>query len=441
MARRSEQAETHYHEAIAAFRSAGLTHAAARVSAALGEVDWAAGGLIDEAVERMEEAFEVLCHEEQDADLATLAAELGRLHYFKGETELAAERVDLALGIAEGLGLPEVISQALNTKGLVATSRARPEEGIALLKHALVVALKSDRSTAALRAYYNLAELSYGRDLYAEAIDLHGRAMDLAGRIGNALWEQLIREAMPYPLFMAGRWDEALEKAGDVSTWDWTGEMSGSLAVLPTICVNRGMEDGLKKMAELSAEYEGSTDMQRAGGRAVVMAVIDQFEGNHEEAFAHATEAIRCGLATGADSPIVRIAFAAAVDSAFSLEDLGKVEAALAELGGLRRGEVWPSLHALGDRTNARLAAARGDVEGCGTRIRGAIASFREMSAPFFMAMPMLELAEWLEAEGRGAEARPLLDEAREIFEGLGAKPWLDRIERADASEEGATTP
>ncbi len=440
MARRSEQAEAHYHEAIGAFRSAGLTHAAARVSAALGEVDWAAGGLIDEAVERMEEAFAVLSREEPDADLATLAAELGRLHYFKGETELAAERIDLSLDIAEGLGLPEVISQALNTKGLVATSRARPEEGIALLKHALTVALNNDRSTAALRAYYNLAELSYGRDLYEEAIDLHLRAMDLAGRIGSALWEQLIREAMPYPLFMAGRWDEALERAGEVSTWDWTGEMSGSLAVLPTICVNRGMDEGLKRMAELSAEYEGSTDMQRAGGRAVVMAVIDQAAGKYDQAYAHAIQAIRYGLATGADSPIVRIAFATAVDAAFSLEDVAKVESVLAELGGLRRGEVWPSLRALGDRTNGRLAAARGEAEAAERGFGRALALFREVAAPYQMAMVMIEFAEWLDVEGRGTEARPLFDEAREIFERLGAKPWLDRLERADPRTEGAVT-
>ena len=431
-ARQPEQAEIHYHEAIATFRSAGRTHAAARVSASLGDVNSAHRGLIDEAVEQMEEAYEVLRQEEPDADLATLAAMLGRLHYFRGEIELAAERVDLALGIAEGLGLPELISQALNTKGIVATARARPEEGIALLSHALTVALANDRSTAALRAYYNLAELTYGRDRYAEAIELHGRAFDLAGRVGNALWEQLVREAMPYPLFMAGRWDEVLERAGDISAWDWKGEMSGLLAVLPIICMNRGMEDGLEKLAELSAQYEGSTDMQRAGGRAVVMAAIDQSKGRNAEAFTHAVEAIRCGLTTGADSPIVRIAFASAVDSAFAMEDLGKVEHVLGELSGLRRGEVWPSLLALGERTSARLAAARAEPGGAERGFTRAIALFREMGMPYWLGATLTECAEWLMELGRAEEAGPMFEEARGIFERLDARPWLERLGRPE---------
>jgi class 3 adenylate cyclase/tetratricopeptide (TPR) repeat protein len=431
-ARQPEQAEIHYHEAIATFQSAGLSHAAARVSAALGDVNSAHRGLIDEAVEQMEEAYEVLRQEEPDADLATLAAMLGRLHYFRGEIELAAERVDLALGIAEGLGLPELISQALNTKGIVATARARPEEGIALLSHALTVALANDRSIAALRAYYNLAELTYGRDRYAEAIDLHGRALDLAGRVGNALWEQLVREAMPYPLFMAGRWDEALERAGDISAWDWKGEMSGLLAVLPTICMNRGMEDGLEKLAELSAQYEGSTDMQRAGGRAVVMAAINQSKGRNAEAFTHAEEAIRCGLTTGADSPIVRIAFASAVDSAFAMGDLGKVEHVLGELSGLRRGEVWPSLLALGERTSARLAAARAEPSGAERSFTRAIALFREMGMPYWLGATLTECAEWLTELGRADEAAPMFAEARAIFERLEARPWLERLGRPE---------
>jgi hypothetical protein len=204
--------------------------------------------------------------------------------------------------------------------------------------------------------------------------------------------------------------------------------MSGLLAVLPTICVNRGMQDGLDRLAELSAQYEGTTDLQRAGGRAVTLAVISQFRGEHAEAFSQAEEAIRCGLATGADSPLVRIAFASAVDSAFALEDLGKVESVLGSLGRLRRGEVWPSLLALGERTNARLASARGQAGDAERGFTRAIALFREMGMPYWLGATLTELAEWLSGTGRPDDARPLLEEAREIFERLRAEPWLERV-------------
>ena len=56
--------------------------------------------------------------EDADADLARLAAELGRLLYFAGRPE-ALERLEEGLRLAEGLHLPEVFAQALNSKSLV----------------------------------------------------------------------------------------------------------------------------------------------------------------------------------------------------------------------------------------------------------------------------------------------------------------------------------
>ncbi|MGZ4333931.1 MAG: ATP-binding protein [Gaiellaceae bacterium] len=436
-ARSSEQATQHLLDALAILESVGLTHDAARVSAALGELDWSHWGAIDRAVDRMEAAYDVLRADEPDADLATLAAELGRLHYFKGDMETAAARIDAALEISEGLGLPEVTSQALNTKAIITTARARPEEAVALLNHALTIALENDRWIAALRAYHNLAEVTYGRDRYAEATALHDRALALAERIGDVRWALIIREAMPYPLFMAGRWDEALERAGAVETWDAAGEMSAMLAVLPTICANRGLATGLEKIRELAGDYEGSSDVQRSGSRAAALSVICAAEGKHAEALELAVEGVRSGLITGADSPLIRMGFAQAVDAAFALGDLGRVDEVLGLLSGLRRGEIWPSLAALGDRTRARLAAARGPVDEVEPLFTAAAEKFRRIGTPYWLAATLTEQGEWLLGAGRGDEAGPLLDEAEAIFGRLQAEPWHERL----ASREPGTLP
>src|SRR5207253_2805399 len=60
---RGEQASRHFEAAVELFEAAGATHPAARVSAHLGEVEWARGGL-DQALERMERAYEVLAADE-----------------------------------------------------------------------------------------------------------------------------------------------------------------------------------------------------------------------------------------------------------------------------------------------------------------------------------------------------------------------------------------
>ena len=97
-----------------AVRGGRATHPAARVSAALAEIMWDRGRL-EQGLESMERAFEVLSHEEPDEDLAALAAQLGRFLFFAGE-RLGARAVETALDLAEALRLPEVLSQALNTK-------------------------------------------------------------------------------------------------------------------------------------------------------------------------------------------------------------------------------------------------------------------------------------------------------------------------------------
>jgi hypothetical protein len=50
-----------------------------------------------------------------------------------------------------------------------------------------------------------------------------------------------------------------------------------------------------------------------------------------------------------------------------------------------------------------------------------------------------LEHAEWLIDQGLTEEADSLLAEARELFEGLRAQPWLERV--AAASEQLAGQP
>ena len=49
---------------------------------------------------------------------------------------------------------------------------------------------------------------------------------------------------------------------------------------------------------------------------------------------------------------------------------------------------------------------------------------------PFWLAVSLLEEAEWLVSLGRSGQARPLLDEAKAIFVSLRALPWLQRLER-----------
>jgi class 3 adenylate cyclase/tetratricopeptide (TPR) repeat protein len=425
---RLEQASAHLEAAHAIFEENGQTNAAARVLAELGYIVWRVGSL-DEAIDRLERAYAVLSKERPDATFAKVATELGRLHFFRGEKELAADRVDAALEVAESIPLPDVVSEALNTKGIIRTSLGHPFEGFGLLRYALEIAIENDMSTAALRAYNNLAELLVGRDRLDESLDHYEQGLALARRTGNSLWLNLLLEAIPYPLFMLGRWDEALERANELPDWAGALELSALLTALPTICLNRGEAETLERVRRIAlSSSEDTGDVQKEGGRAALLAVVARAEGRSDRALASAKEAFDAGLEMGTDSPLVRLGFSEAVDAAFDLGELAEAEKLIAVIDGLRPGEVWPSLRALRDRAQARLMAARDETTDVDEAFRSAETRFRSVGVPYWLGGTLTEHGEWLAAHGRLDEARGLLDEAHAIFVRLDAKPWLERL-------------
>ena len=115
-----------------------------------------------------------------------------------------------------------------------------------------------------------------------------------------------------------------------------------------------------------------------------------------------------------------KLGFVEALEAAFELGDTERLDALLVTIESLRPGERPPMLDAHARRFRAKLA---GDDAG----FEAAAARFRKLEMPFWLAVTELEHAELLADQGRGAEAEPLLAEAREIFARLEARPWLER--------------
>jgi len=87
----------------------------------------------------------------------------------------------------------------------------------------------------------------------------------------------------------------------------------------------------------------------------------------------------------------------------------------------------------------ARIHIAKGNHESVEERFQTAAQELRSIPMPFWLAVTLLEHAEWLIEQGRTEEAVSLLAEARGLFEGLMAQPWLERV--AAASEQLAGQP
>ena len=420
----ADDAAAHYERAIELFEAAGQTHPAARVSAHRADILWDRGRL-EEGLESMNRALEVLSQEEPDADLAALAAQLARFMFFSGQHDVALQRVETALELAEALLLPETLSQALNTKALLLFAHHRTTEALALLRTALDVAVEHDKPSAALRAYYNVADIVSQTDRYEEAADLLRSGLELARKVGNRYWEcEFLGHG--YAFFCLGDWDEVLARQAALPAEDRSRARRAFVTLVTSIGLvkaHRGQVDDADRDVRFVAELMSTEDQQERAQHGFAQASVLLAQGDAAGALAAAETAFAAREAIGIPFEAVKEAFVVAVDAALQLDDVGKAEELLATVDALPPGSVPQFLRAHVSRFRARLERERAD-----DLFKGAAGLFRELALPFYLAVTELEHAEWLAAQGRPEEAQPLLAEAREIFERLEAKPWLERV-------------
>jgi tetratricopeptide (TPR) repeat protein len=211
----------------------------------------------------------------------------------------------------------------------------------------------------------------------------------------------------------------------------------GFLGPRVAIHIHRGELEAAKESFSLFPQAATSDDVQEHTSYHLGLAAISNAEGRHQEALEAALEAFAARSSIGISQESVKEAYIQAIEAAFAMNDLAKVEELLREIEPLPRGKVPPFLRGICARFRSRLAMVRGE-HGVEPGLKTAAGMFRELGSPLWLAVTLLEHGQWLARQGRGIDAKPLLDEAREIFERLRAQPWLDRLEEASA---GVTPP
>jgi tetratricopeptide (TPR) repeat protein len=419
-----ETARELYDRAIAIYEILGDTHAAARVwgrwAHALGFT-----GRRDEALERLEQAYEALAGDQPDEDVAIIAARLSRAYWFLGDNDRAYERAEFALDIAERQALPAALAFALRAKAAPLLSRGHRNEGDALLKQALEVALAHDLLEDASTCYFILSDRCFREDRYADALHYLDESFAVATRMGSRPYQWAADSERAYVLLMLGRWDEAL-----AITDEFTDEMVQSGGVILSVLqagveghCRRGELDAARRIYEMFSYLHDSTDMQDQGCFRLATATLRRSEGRLEEALAAGAATIEVVTTMGAPFQGVKHGVVEAIDVALELGETAKAEELLAWIESLAPTDKspWYQAHAL--RFRARID---GDPAGLGE----AAGRFRALDLPFWAAAVQVEHAEAL---GNGG-ASALLAEARATFERLGAAPWVERASRPETA-------
>jgi class 3 adenylate cyclase/tetratricopeptide (TPR) repeat protein len=192
----------------------GDREAAAEAYIVLSDLSHFVDGRDGDAVERLEAAALLLAERPPSPSKVAVLANRARFHMIADEAEDAIRVGFEALVAAEEMDLPEFRAHALNTLGFSRVMIGDPG-GIPDLERSIAIAEELN-STEAIRAHNNLSALSAELGDLGRAYEHHGHALRLAERFGHTLALRWLTAQRMDELYWTGRWDDAVDLAGEI---------------------------------------------------------------------------------------------------------------------------------------------------------------------------------------------------------------------------------
>ncbi len=421
-----------YHDALALLSEAGKLLEEAGLRREGAQVESLAArtlqemGRFDEAWERAARAWEAVNDGSEDEAVAEVSARRSALAFMRGDNDAALADAETALRIADGLRLGRVLALALITKANVLAELGRPSESTALLTYAVKLAVDNDLGDQVGRAHYNLADNVMAQGHFAQAEEMLTQAVELARRRGDRPDERRLLAQRLIALNALGRWEEMLRDATVLEEHEDDIWAAQTTVTLPVVLAARGDADGLEAVRSRLGKAGGWSAVALA--QKIARAVVARETGEGREGFDDAYEAaIELVSAGTSEAPPL---FAEAVECAFAAGELDRIEQLIRAVDGFKPAQLLPLLDAEVTRARARLAAHNGDLQTADELFRRAVALFRELETPFYLARAQLEYAELLARAGRDSSGPR--EEAEAVFEALEARPWFERARQLE---------
>ena len=354
-----------------------------------------------------------------------LNAELARARLLLTEGDDALRIVDETLPVAERLELVRETLELLLTRGATLAGAGRPREAMITLTGAVAAASAAGMPAVELRGRVNLSYAAAGEDP-ALAYRTAREGMELSAKLGmRGYGYYLIGNAAELALRM-GEWDWALAELEEA-----VGSNEHDLAAMMRRAELLGLRghDTDADFQRLAATVEDWTEQQAKSSVLEARAVVGLAKGDLQTALDLAREAYEINIAPDGTS------VETAIRAAAGLRDADAVTHALQAFD--QPGRVSAAVRREGEAVLAGLAGKRSDSR---TAFVEAIHQWRELGLGFEAALAQLTLVTVLGTAD--PEARAASDEARAVFERVGALPLLDRLASAtDSARTDASSP
>jgi class 3 adenylate cyclase/tetratricopeptide (TPR) repeat protein len=418
------EAERACREAISGFEAQGKTVAQAEATATLGLILWYRGES-GQALELSREAIRLLEGQEPGRELTDASLRTAFYLATAGHPEEGLEWGEKGLTLAEELGFDDLAIVARGHRGAIRCDLG-DLGGVDDLREALRLALELGLGYETGVLFNNLAWQVWLVEGPGEALEISASGIEFSERRG------LIRQAMwtsaesLWMLFEAGGWDELLRRADRLIEWDRGrgGSQIGVIALTEKgrVLAHRG------EFREAAALAKDFLPRARQIGDAQVLvpaltagALIEQARGDVPEAVRlldeldRATHAGKTYRAVGLPDAL-RICVAA---KAISLGE--RLIDAIAE-------RTERAAHAV-VTARAVLAEAHGELQRAAEQYADAAERWSEFGFVLERGQALLGAGRCLLGLSRSREAAEKVEEAREIFAGLRARPLIAEAE------------
>jgi class 3 adenylate cyclase/tetratricopeptide (TPR) repeat protein len=421
---RYSEAERDYQEAIAALRAQGDTLAAADAMVSLGLAHglW---GKTAQSRRLTEEAVEMLEREPPGPELARAYVQIARGKWLSGLAREALEWSSKALRLGQDLGIHEVAVMALQIRG-GARCELGDMGGLEGLRQALQMSLEYGLGHETVRGYTNFGEWLWWTEGPAPGLEVLRAGADFGERRGIASLAMAAQGWIIWMLFDLGEWDELLQVSEELIAWD--GQRGGSyfgmaaLTYRAQVLALRGRLDEAKKLEDeflpraremedpqilFPALATGAQIDLALGDGAAALGLIEEFE--------HVTRG-------NPHFRTLHVHLAARVCNGVQAADLGRRL--------LEGGSAIAARHRCCLLTaEANLTEAEGGLEQALELHVTAAERWAEFGNIPERGQALLGAGRCLLSLGRPTEAAAKLRKAREVFQGLAARPLVDEVD------------
>ena len=419
--------------AMALFDKLGDPVSAGRVAAVYARASQASGDA-GTAVRVARERYDALDGVPDSAQArARLASALTRSLQALGEHDEAVVMQAQSLRLAEELGEPMELANAMQTLAVQQLARGSSRVGGGVLRELIALCRENEYWAQLVGALSNLAILTTPISL-ASAVEITRESLATArehGLGGNAAaWANL-----GTLLWSAGDWPELAEMLDQAKEVDESFD-PGTLTILRVVEIWR--EDAGLEPIEIHRPEAEADDLNWRAWHELELGLDAARRGDPTNASAHAQAAVdRIVEDAELSDDFVNI-WPSAVRLTLEAEDLATAASLIEVVASAPPGLLTVPLRANLMILRA-LAAIRSDDEpdAMEADLRAGIAALDGYGAIPMRARAQEDLGSWLLAQGRTVEAQPVLDAARAAYRQLGAMAWLERL---DASHSVRTT-